>query len=284
MPLPEFSRGAWHCVRLLFWYSRRYKRVHPSQRTLAKGLRVSDRQVRTYLAELKAAGWISVRQGGDGHPASYHLAPTAISVLTSGLLPGCFRAENPIEPRELASHQSVRDENFRAETRQSMSNCSPSSDQSGCTHQEVEDPVVTLIEPFPYVKAQTEAIATAVRACGFEPNPQLLGRLERKGQFYRVTGFRVAAAINRAYKRVEGTSNRPKTFAWFSTVVENDLSAAASPSGSYRTATPSAPRIPELKSGTDARVAIAGTRDMKGLKRAGDVIPPTFRDLINGAA
>lgn len=63
MPLPEFSRGTCHCLRLLFWYSRRYKRVHPSQKTLAKGLRVSDRQVRTYLAELKAAGWLSVRQG-----------------------------------------------------------------------------------------------------------------------------------------------------------------------------------------------------------------------------
>ena len=125
-----------------------------------------------------------------------------------------------------------------------MSNCSSNSNQSECTDQEREDPVVTLIEPA-YEKAQTEAIATAVRACGFEPNPQLLGRLERKGRFYGVTGFRIAAAINRAYKRVEGTSNQPKTFAWFSTVAENDLSAATRPSGSCQTAPPSASRIPD---------------------------------------
>jgi hypothetical protein len=254
MPPHELSRGACNCLRRLIWYSRRYKSVHPSQKTLAKGLRVSDRQVRTYVAALKAAGLVSVRQGGDGHPASYHLAPTATSALTSGLLPGYFRAENRIELRELAPDQLVRDEVFRAEARQSISNCSSSSDQSEYTDQEHHDPVVTLIEPPPYEKAQTEAIATAVRACGFEPNPQRLGRLERKGRFYGVTGFRVAAAINRAYKRVEGTSNRPKTFAWFSTVAENDLSAAARPSGRYQTAPPSVPRIPEPKSGADARV------------------------------
>jgi len=80
------SRGAQRCLERLLWYQRKYGygHVHPSQKKLAAGLGVSDRQLRTHLAELRRLGLVSVHQGGDGRAASYVLA----SGLTSGLLPG----------------------------------------------------------------------------------------------------------------------------------------------------------------------------------------------------
>ena len=80
----EMSPGLRDCLKLLIWYSDRYGRVHPSQRKLAEALDVSDRQVRTYLRQLRNMGFLEVRQVGDGRTASY----TLTSALTSRLLPG----------------------------------------------------------------------------------------------------------------------------------------------------------------------------------------------------
>ena len=50
------SRGADKCLRLLRWYASHHTKVFPGQKKLAQHLGVSDRQVRTYLAELREAG------------------------------------------------------------------------------------------------------------------------------------------------------------------------------------------------------------------------------------
>jgi len=97
--------------------------------------------------------------------------------------------------------------------------------QSESTVQEQREPTVTRTDPAPYEKAQADAIADAVRASGFEPTPDLVGKLERKRRFFGATGFRVAAAISRAFKLVEGTSNAPQSEAWLYAVVENALKA-----------------------------------------------------------
>src|SRR5665213_2689561 len=159
----ELSRGARRCLDRLRWYARRYGRVHPFQEKFAKRLGVSDRQVRTYLAELRAAGLVSVHQGGPGHPASYIVT----SGLTSGELPGYFRAAPTIGHAEAAKYQQVAAENFRAEKPQlssSGSSCS-CSDQFECTVQERPEPAGAETEPSPFEKAQADAIADAVRAC-----------------------------------------------------------------------------------------------------------------------
>jgi hypothetical protein len=49
-----------------------------------------------------------------------------------------------------------------------------------------------------------------------------------------VTGFVVASTIIRAFKRVEGTSNQPRTPAWFNTVLENALKATSAREGRQR--------------------------------------------------
>jgi hypothetical protein len=95
--------------------------------------------------------------------------------------------------------------------------------QSESAVQEHPEPAIAVTEPSPFEKAQIEAIANAVRACGFEPTPELIAKLERKRRHYGATGFRIAAAIARAFKLVEGTSNTPQKLPWFTTVVENAL-------------------------------------------------------------
>jgi hypothetical protein len=95
--------------------------------------------------------------------------------------------------------------------------------QSECTVQEHQEPAGAATDPSPYEKAQTDAIAHTVRACGFEPTPDLMAKFDRKRDHYGVTGFVMASKINTAFKLVEGTSNHPRTLAWFTTVVENAL-------------------------------------------------------------
>ena len=75
----------------------------------------------------------------------------------------------------------------------------------------------------PFPQAEANAIEGHVRACGLEPTPQLLARLALQSQFYGVNGFRIAAAIERARRRVDGTSNMPRGLGWVIKVVENEL-------------------------------------------------------------
>ena len=208
---------------------------------------MSDRTVRTYLRELEK--YVEVQQGGDGVEASYYFTAALLSdlpsELTSGLLPGCFRSENPAAPQEPAQHQQFADENFRAEKPKlgsSGSSCS-CNDQSERTVQEHREPAVAVTGPSPYEKAQTEAIANAVGACGFKPAPNLIAKLEDKRRFYGVTGFVVASAINRAMKRVERKpSSRPQGLGWVLVVVENELAQQ----GQKRTPAPPAPATQNL--------------------------------------
>jgi len=221
----ELSRGARDCLKLIRWYAARHTRVFPSQAKLAKSLGVSDRQVRTYLAELREAELVLVHQGGDGRTASY--------VLTSGAdfraeFRAGFRAEIAGVRSDLTGGEQVASQNFRAEREQlSSSSCSPGSNQSESTVQEHREPAAAT-EPSPFEKAQAEAIADAVRACGFGPTAELIAKLERKRRHYRVTGFVVASEIARAFKRVEGSSNEPDRLkpGWITVVVENALREA----------------------------------------------------------
>ena len=106
--------------------------------------------------------------------------------------------------------------------------------QSESTVHEHREPAVAETEPSPFEKAQTEAIADAVRWCGFEPTPDLTAKLDRKRRHYGVTGFVVASAIARAFKLVQGTSSHPQGPGWILAVVENALAASKRPAGVER--------------------------------------------------
>lgn len=67
----RISRGAEQLLDLLRWYGQRFKRVFPSQATLARKLDVCARQIRRYLRELEAAGFLSVYRRGP-NTAEYH--------------------------------------------------------------------------------------------------------------------------------------------------------------------------------------------------------------------
>ncbi len=239
MPPRELSHGARRCLDRLRWYQQRYGRVHPFQEKFAERLGVSDRQLRNYLAELRAAGLVSTQKGGPGHPASYRLTPSNTSGLISGQLPVYFRSKPTMEDSEVSPDQRVTEENFRSKAAQFSSSGSYSSDfdQSECTVQEHREPAVSAIEPFTYDKAETEAIANAVRTCGFEPTRDLIAKLEGKCRHYGVTGFVVASAITRAFKRVQGTSNEPDRTkpGWITVVVENELRGTTRPVGTEET-------------------------------------------------
>src|SRR5690349_1168252 len=187
--MPGLSRRARRLLDRLLWYGRRYGHIHPSQEKLGtklgrSGRNVSDRTVRTYLRELET--YVEVQQGGDGGAASYYFTAALLSDLpsdlTSGLLPGCFRAEHPVATQEPALHEQFAGENFRAEQPQlgSSGSCSSCSDQSESTVQEHGEPAVAKTEPSLHEKAQAEATANAVRACGFEPTLDLIAKLEHK--------------------------------------------------------------------------------------------------------
>jgi hypothetical protein len=225
MPPRELSHGARRCLDRLRWYQQRYGRVHPFQQKFAERLGVSDRQLRNYLAELRAAGLVSTQKGGPGHPASYRLTPSNTSGLISGQLPVYFRSKPTMEDSEVRPDQRVKEENLRSKAAQfSSSGSYPSDfDQSESTVQEHLEQAIPAIEPSPYEKAQADAIANSVQACVFEPTPDLIAKLERKRRHYGVTGFVVASAIARAFKLVEGTSDTPQKPAWFTAVVENAL-------------------------------------------------------------
>lgn len=74
-----------------------------------------------------------------------------------------------------------------------------------------------------FLKTEANAIERHIRACRLEPTPQLLSTLARQAQFYGVNGFRIAAEIERARRKVEGTSRMPRTLGWVFKVVENAL-------------------------------------------------------------
>lgn len=232
------SPGARKCLKLLLFYTRRFRRVHPSQKKLAERLNVSDRQVRIYLAELGRLGLLTVHQGGGGRSATYVLN----SGLSSGMLPGCFQAKKAHESGDLAGDQWVTDPNFRAEERQSKNPSISCRDQSewkgiGATPRpnlsfEYAQGSIEPGEPEnsttrsqnEWRGAQRAAVAKEIESANFEATPELLSKLSRIARHHGVNGFVVAAHIKRALGRVANQpSSHPRGDSWFLAVVENAL-------------------------------------------------------------
>jgi len=98
----RISRGAEELLDLLRWYGQRFKRVFPSQATLAEKLDVCSRQIRRYLRELEAAAFLRVYRRGP-NTAEYHLIAQALRSLDqenadrmSGLCPSIVRPASGI--------------------------------------------------------------------------------------------------------------------------------------------------------------------------------------------
>lgn len=81
-----------------------------------------------------------------------------------------------------------------------------------------------------YSSAEDDAIRKVVEGCGIPYSADLRAKLARKGKFYGANGFTIAAAIERARRKVKDKpALRPTSSGWFLTVVENALK---SPTGS----------------------------------------------------
>jgi hypothetical protein len=240
----QLTRGARRLLHRLLWYGRRYGNIHPTQKKLAKGLDISDRMLRTYLRELKC--FVEVRQGGDGHPASYFFTAALPSELASGLLPSCFRAEIAEGNLHPAPNPVVTVENFRAEHHYQSSASSSCSNHSQSTTVEISRAAAETDSTESYSEVARQTLMRQIRLYGFEPSRVLLEKLYRKAAFYGVTLFEVSAHLERAWRKVANTSNRPRTEGWLLAVVENELS------GSGNVKSRNAPSRPSERSATQA--------------------------------
>ncbi len=251
MSMAHLSRGPRRLLDRLLWRGRMFGRIQQSQEKLGKALGpsrrdpssgrmkhgdVSERTVREYLRELKP--FVEVEQGGDGNPASYFFTAALPSELTSGLAPGCFRAASGLAPgcfwaetEGASQHPSpnaeVADKNFRAETASCSLPLPSACTRSRCTVLESEQfpTAKTELEQAQFPQDQIEALKRHIRFCDFEPSESLLKKLSQKAEFWGVSLFAVSAHIERAWRKVANTSNRPRTEGWFTTVVENALAS-----------------------------------------------------------
>jgi hypothetical protein len=83
-----------------------------------------------------------------------------------------------------------------------------------------------------------------------EPTHQIMKKLRRKADYYRVNGFVVAAHIARAWKSIRNSpSSQPQELNWFLVVVENALKAHSKDCGEV------GPRKPPSQPGINPRSA-----------------------------
>ena len=65
LPAPSVSRGAERLLDLLRWYGQRFRRIHPFQSDIAEHLKLTSRQIRRYIRELRSLGILAaVRKFG----------------------------------------------------------------------------------------------------------------------------------------------------------------------------------------------------------------------------
>lgn len=266
----KFSRSARRLLDRILWLGKKHGYVRQDQKRLGKALGisrdqngrfvtrdVSDRTVRALLNEL--TGIVAVVQTGDGQPAAYFVNESALPAeFTSGLLPGCFRAELFDACSQTPQNTEVAAKNFRAEIPSSCSLKETTNPQSRCTVVESAQPPTPAEteqeKSFPEVERQT--LEKHIRSCGFEPTADLLGKLQRKANFWGVNLFVVSAHIKRAWDRVANTSNRPQKETWFLAVVENALAGASE--APPRMPATSTPTVAAIRSQITALVSMKG--------------------------
>jgi hypothetical protein len=164
---------------------------------------------------------------------------------------------------DLTINQRLAPENLQAERSYSRSYRSSFSNQSRCTltpgH---ENPVAASTDLTYFSQAETDAMKWHIRACSVDPSQNLLARLAEKTRFYGANGFQVAAAIERARRKVERhPSWHPKGPGWITAVVENEF-AAATP-----TAKPSMTSLVEF-SNSAPPINVAELASLKGIPAA----------------
>jgi hypothetical protein len=81
-----------------------------------------------------------------------------------------------------------------------------------------------------FSNAERDAIRRHVNAVGIEATGATIATLSRKAKHFGATGFEVAAAIERAWRKVQRKpSNHPEKVAWIFAVVESEFSQRALP-------------------------------------------------------
>lgn len=216
------SRGASRCFNLLRSYLHGKDHCWPSQATLSARLHVDPRTIQRHLKELRAAGLVTSKQRGDGRSVLYTIVGADVGADVG--------AEPPQATKQHAGNQRDVRQNVGAETSHLSLEVNPEENQE---YQSEFTGVEALTERAHFSSTETEAIERHIGGYeGFEATPEVIGRLERKAKFYGKSGFQVCAAIERAVRKVQGTSNAPQSLGWFVKVVETEFSSAAAPARS----------------------------------------------------
>jgi len=182
--------GARQCLSLLWRYQTAYGEgnVAIRQPRIASELGRPLRSVQRWLSQLVTMDLISVEQSGPG-AAEYFVKENG------GALAELWRSKGRLSITE-PSRRKTLNQSKRSAT-----------------------------EPTPFSEAEKQTLQMHIEACNIDPTPELLARLARKAHHFGVTGFVIAAHIERARRKVQGTSNMPESAGWIVTVVENGCMA-----------------------------------------------------------
>lgn len=214
-------RGAFRLLRLLQRYQTRYGRCFPSQEHIAQELGAGVRSVERWTAELKRVGAISVTHRGSTSREYVIRWSEEINWMQFRSLTeknGGLKqtVEKSFENVKVGGSIGGTTGGTTGGSGRSVSISElPSEDELEVNHAAME-----------FAQAEKEAIERHVQACKLESSRELLGKLYRKARFYRVNGFAIAAAIERARRRVERSPSwKPEGPGWICAVVDNELSS-----------------------------------------------------------
>lgn len=184
------------------------------QKRISEETDIPLRSVQRYLAKLEQLGWIRIQHRQS--TTNLYFAKTVEnpdenpSVKPQREFPFCRKMAGP--------HAKVADASIEVNNNTEVKNLSESTTGAALmerTPSEIET-LKTQITTFRY-RSGAEV----------EPSPDLLTRLIRKADFYRVSLYVLAAHFERARRTVERVpSSAPESSAWFLAVAENALKSS----------------------------------------------------------
>lgn len=92
----SITSGAYRFFSLLRWYNDLHQTV-PGQDEMGTRLGVSGRAIRSYVAELKSAGYITARQMGLGQPTTYTIRSFSDSDRSRAIWEGVFPSPEELD-------------------------------------------------------------------------------------------------------------------------------------------------------------------------------------------
>jgi hypothetical protein len=218
------ARLLWGVIRNL---SKRDGHCDASDRTLSKRIAVSIRQIKRYCRQLERGGWMETELREAVTARRYLLLHHSFTVSSpvprdTSVTGGCHIGHGGVtdmSPHTMEKNLSVVEQSIK------VYDSGRPAGRAAAGLQRAAD----FLDGF-FPEAEVKAIRREVESLGFRLTPDLLAKLRNKGEHYGVGGFVIAAHIARAAKVIaRQPSNKPKSPAWFCTVVENALNQGNKP-------------------------------------------------------